>query len=69
MCELVKIEPQPKRGAPFRISFSNRSPAYWYNEQLSWPRGNHMLFEWKCPFGVNGEPVLVDGTWYWRRTT
>jgi hypothetical protein len=24
-----------------------------------------MLIEWKCPFGLNGEPKLIDGKWWW----
>lgn len=65
---LVRIEPQPRCGRPVRIAFSNRGPEYWYNERVAWRHGNgnQMLFEWKCPLGVNGEPVLVDGVWYWK---
>lgn len=69
MDELIELSPQPKNGPPVRINFSNRGPEYWYNERLGWKRGHGpMLFEWKCPFGVDGEPVRVDGKWYWKRT-
>ncbi len=69
MSDLRLIEPQPRKGTPFRIAFQNRGPEYWYNENSGWPRCGRMLFEWKCPFGVNGEPVFVDGKWYWRETS
>lgn len=62
------ITPQPRNGPPFRINFVNRGREYWYNERLAYRRGfGPMLFEWKCPFGVNGYPKLIDGLWYWVR--
>lgn len=66
----IRIDPQPRNGKPFRIAFTNRGDEYWYNERLGWNtlRTNKMLFSWKCPFGADGEPVLVDGVWYWRKT-
>lgn len=65
---MPRIEPQPRNGKPFRIAFVNRGDEYWYNERLAYKHGRGpMLISWKCPFGVNGEPVLVDGVWRWRR--
>lgn len=63
------ITPQPLNGKPFRIKFINRGPEYWFNESIGYRHGRGpMLFKWKCPFGVNGEPKLIDGVWYWVRT-
>lgn len=65
---MPRLEPQPRNGKPFRISFVNRGDEYWYNERLAWRHGyGPMLISWKCPFGVKGEPVFVDGEWRWRR--
>lgn len=64
---MIRIEPQPKRGKPFRIAFQNRGPEWWYNECFGWPQNQErMLFSWKCPLGEKGEPVLIDGVWYWK---
>lgn len=66
--DAIVITPAPRNGRPFRIAFVNRGPEYWYNERLGYRRGRGpMLFEWKCPFGVNGEPKLIDGVWHWAR--
>ena len=62
------LEPQPRNGKPFRIHFVNRGDEYWYNERMGFRRGHGpMLISWKCPFGVDGEPVLVGGEWRWQR--
>ena len=69
--ELVRIEPQPDM-MPFRVHFANRGDEWWYNERRHFRQtGNPqhgMLKSWKCPFGVNGKPVCVDGIFYWQRT-
>lgn len=60
------IHPQPKKGKPFRIAFINRGDEYWYNENSAFPRrSGRMLFVWRCPYGVRGEPRLIDNLWYW----
>lgn len=71
-CELIRIEPQPQRGKPFQIagclSVDGQDPAaFWFNERIGWPHSNKTVFQWRCPLGPEGEPVNVDGVWYWRR--
>lgn len=64
--EMIRMEPQPRNGPPVRIAFTNRGQQYWYNERIGFRRGRgSMLFEWKCPFGLDGKPTLVEGVWYW----
>jgi hypothetical protein len=66
---IIAIIPAPLNGKPFRINFVNRGREYWYNENASMKiSGSPMLFEWKCPFGIHGEPELIDGVWFWLRT-
>ncbi len=65
--ELVRIEPQPLNGRPFRIASLTIEPDVWFNEHIRWPWTGRMLFMWKCPLGPDAEPVRVDGVWYWRR--
>lgn len=69
MTDLPRIEPQPDI-KPFRIHFTNRGDEWWYNERRMWRKRGRgpMLMQWKCPFGENGEPVFVDGAWYWKPT-
>lgn len=64
-----RIEPQPDM-MPFRISFSNRGPEYWYNERRRFRQCGRgpMLMSWKCPFGEAGKPVRIDGVFYWEPT-
>ena len=63
--ELKKIEPQPKKGMPFRIRGADQ--ATWFNECLRSRTGGLELFRWKCPFGTGGEPVFIDGVYYWKK--
>lgn len=61
------LKPQPKNGPPFQVQGAD--PRDWFNERLHYPRGpGPMLFSWRCPFGVNGKPVRVEGVWYWSKT-
>lgn len=67
--DAIVINPQPKKGRPFRFKEGTRGqgPYDWWNENVNYPRRGPMLFNWRCPLGINGKPELIDGTWYWVR--
>ena len=68
LADIQPIEPQPDI-KPFRIAFRNRGDEWWYNERRQFRKNGRgpMLMDWKCPFGVDGEPVLIDGKWFWQK--
>lgn len=73
MSERIPLSPQPKHGKPYRIDFVNRGPEYWYQERTAYiqSRGRRgpMFMSWRCPYGADGEPELVDGIWVWKQRT
>lgn len=69
----IPLSPQPRLGKPYRMNFANRGPEWWFQESVTYResrgrRGN-MFVSWKCPYGVDGEPVNIDGVWFWQPTT
>lgn len=62
--EQIPLHPQPRNGPPFQLNGSD--PRDWFNENLGFRRGRlPMLFSWRCPFGIDGEPKKIDGVWCW----
>lgn len=67
----VVITPQPRNGRPFRFEEGTKGQGEgdWFNENIGYRHGRGpMLFRWRCPFGKDGEPQLIDNIWYWVNT-